>query len=350
MKQTIIENVNATTDSKATLPVPASTEQKCDDVDIEKNSKLQSNFAASSASLCQETDTEDGTLGIKPIFDASKISVVDEANSQKLCCDTQGLSAAAQRNNHELELSEEAKRRHESEGALLNFPSNDSEVVTNSEHVNSKDFSDKNGVVTVTFEDLPIIKTREKHQTPPQVHTAMTSTVEQTLESENAGEKQLGEGKSTGSFDISTFDISQNQQGSVGHVTVDVESAVSLSVISHDTEVVVELDDQQRALKDMPLASSTPNCKWSGEESKSVEIDSNDTQWLQHQKELNTVNSKSLKDTKKNSTMTVDETASVKETLSAVDHSEEVKEWEIKEEVCCPGEDREETSFEKWSV
>ena len=341
MKQTT-ENVDGTTDSKATLPVPASTEQKCADGDIEKNSKLQSNFAASSASLCQERDTEDRTPRIKPIFDASKISDVDEDNSQKLSYDTQGLSAAAQRNNHELESSEEAKGRHESEGALLNFPSNDNVVAANSEHINSKNFSDKNGVGTITFEDQPIIKSREQHETPPQVHTAMTSTVEQTLESENALEKQLREGKITGSFDIS-----QNQQGSVGHVTVDVESAGSLSVISHDTEVVIELDDQQRPLKDMPLASSTPNChynKWSVEESEFVEIDSNDT-WLQHQKELNTVNSKSLKDTKKNSTMTVDETATAEETLSAVEHSEGVKEWEIKEEVCCPGEDREETSF-----
>ncbi|XP_067044419.1 TATA element modulatory factor-like isoform X3 [Acropora muricata] len=333
VKQTT-ENVDATKDSKATLPIPASTEQKCDDVDIEKNSKLQSNFAASSASLCQERDTEDGTPRIKPIFDASKISDVDEDNSQKLSYDTQGLSAAAQRNNHELESSEEAKGRHESEGALLNFPSNENVVATNSEHINSKNFSDKNGVGTITFEDQPIIKSREQHQTPPQVHTAMTSTVEQTLESENALEKQLREGKITGSFDIS-----QNQQGSVGYVTVDVESAGSLSVISHDTEVVIELDDQQRPPKDMPLASSTPNChynKWSGEVSEFVEIDSNDT-WLQHQKELNTVNSKSLKDTKKNSTMTVDETAAVEETLSAVEHSEGVKEWEIKEEMCCPG-------------
>ncbi|XP_074606066.1 TATA element modulatory factor-like isoform X3 [Acropora palmata] len=341
VKQTT-ENVDATTDSKATLPIPASTEQKCADGDIEKNSKLQSNFAASSASLCQERNTEDRTPRIKPIFDASKISDVDEDNSQKLSYDTQGLSAAAQRNKHELESSEEAKGRHESEGALLNFPSNDNVVAANSEHINSKNFSDKNGVGTITFEDQPIIKSREQHETPPQVHTAMTSTVEQTLESENALEKQLREGKITGSFDIS-----QNQQGSVGHVTVDVESAGSLSVISHDTEVVIELDDQQRPLKDMPLASSTPNChynKWSVEESEFVEIDSNDT-WLQHQKELNTVNSKSLKDTKKNSTMTVDETATVEETLSAVEHSEGVKEWEIKEEVCCPGEDREETSF-----
>ncbi|XP_074606065.1 TATA element modulatory factor-like isoform X2 [Acropora palmata] len=333
VKQTT-ENVDATTDSKATLPIPASTEQKCADGDIEKNSKLQSNFAASSASLCQERNTEDRTPRIKPIFDASKISDVDEDNSQKLSYDTQGLSAAAQRNKHELESSEEAKGRHESEGALLNFPSNDNVVAANSEHINSKNFSDKNGVGTITFEDQPIIKSREQHETPPQVHTAMTSTVEQTLESENALEKQLREGKITGSFDIS-----QNQQGSVGHVTVDVESAGSLSVISHDTEVVIELDDQQRPLKDMPLASSTPNChynKWSVEESEFVEIDSNDT-WLQHQKELNTVNSKSLKDTKKNSTMTVDETATVEETLSAVEHSEGVKEWEIKEEVCCPG-------------
>ena len=253
VKQTT-ENVDATTDSKATLPVPASTKQKCDDVDIEKNSKLQSNFAASSASLCQERDTEDGTPRIKPIFDASKISDVDEDNLQKLSFDTQGLSAAAQTNNHELESSEEAKGRHESEGALLNFPSNDNVVAANSELINSKNFSDKNGVGTISFEDQPIIKSREQHQTPPQVHTAMTSTVEQTLESENALEKQLREGKITGSFDIS-----QNQQGSVGHVTVDVESAGSLSVISHDTEVVIELDDQQRPPKDMPLASSTPN-------------------------------------------------------------------------------------------
>lgn len=194
VKQTT-ENVDATTDSKATLPVPASTEQKCDDVDIEKNSKLQSNFAASSASLCQERDTEDGTPRIKPIFDASKISDVDEDNSQKLCYDTQGLSAAAQRNNHELESSEEVKGRHESEGALLNFPSNDNVVAANSEYINSKNFRDKNGVGTVTFEDQPIIKSREQHQTPPQVHTAMTSTEEQTLDQKMLRKNNLGKEK-----------------------------------------------------------------------------------------------------------------------------------------------------------
>ena len=333
------EDVHTSTDGNAIFPVPASTEQKRDGVDIEKSSKLQSNFATSSASSFQERDTEseDGIQKTKPILDTSKVSDVDEDSSQKLCYDTQDPSAAAHRNNHELESSEEARGGHKGEEALLNFPSNDKEVATNSEYTSSEDFRDKNQVGAVMFEDLPIIESGEQHQTPPQVHTAITCTIEQTIESENAWENQLGEVKSTG-----PFDISQNQQGPVDDVSVDMKSTVSLSVISHDTEVVTELNDQQRPPKDMPLACSTPNChynKWSEEELKSVEIA------IQHQKELNMLNSELINDTKKNSTMTVNEAATVGEPSSAVEHSEEVKEGENKAEVYCSDEEREDASF-----